>query len=148
MKYLSSGRRRIYISELFASVLVNILLIFGAVICVLPVLHILAVSFSANGPANANLVGLWPIQFNIRAYSEVARDTKMVTALVQSFRRILLGVPVNMLLTILCAYPLSHYKKEFPLFWGGCDALKSEAAKVVWTDLPKHIVIYTENCAK
>ena len=101
--------------EFFGSLVINAILISGAVICVLPVLHILAVSFSENGPANANLVGLWPIGFNFRAYSEVARDSRMLMALIESIKRLLLGVPVNMLLTILCAYPLSHYKEEFPL---------------------------------
>jgi putative aldouronate transport system permease protein len=39
----------------------------------------------------------------------------MIASLIQSIKRILLGVPINMLLTILCAYPLSHNKQEFPL---------------------------------
>ena len=115
MSHGISRLKRIQIGEVFGSILINAVLICGAVICVLPVLHILAVSFSANGPANANLVGLWPVQFNLLAYKEVAKDSKMVAALIQSIRRILLGVPVNMLLTILCAYPLSYQKEEFPL---------------------------------
>lgn len=115
MSSLIFKQKRIYIAPLLGSILVNVVLIFGAVICFLPILHILAVSFSANGPANANLVGLYPVDFNLRAYDEVIKDSKMLTALIQSIKRILLGVPVNMLLTILCAYPLSHYKQEFPL---------------------------------
>ena len=115
MGYIVSGRKKIHSGEVLGSIIINAVLLSGAVICVLPVLHILAVSFSANGPANANLVGLWPIQFNLRAYKEVAIDSKMASALIQSIKRILLGVPVNMLLTILCAYPLSYYKEEFPL---------------------------------
>jgi putative aldouronate transport system permease protein len=99
----------------FGEILINTILISAAIICILPILHILAVSLSENGPANANLVGLLPIEPNFRAYSEVINDEKMIAALIESIKRILLGVPVNMLLTVLCAYPLSHNKQEFPL---------------------------------
>jgi putative aldouronate transport system permease protein len=102
-------------SAIFGEILINIILLSAAIICILPVLHIMAVSLSENGPASANLVGLLPIGFNLRAYSEAIGDQKMTVALIESIKRILLGVPLNMLLTILCAYPLSHTKKEFPL---------------------------------
>jgi putative aldouronate transport system permease protein len=101
--------------SLIGQIIVNTVLVFLALICILPILHILAVSFSENGPANANMVALWPIGFNLRAYREAVTDPKMLTALIQSIKRILLGVPVNMILTILCAYPLSYGKREFPL---------------------------------
>jgi putative aldouronate transport system permease protein len=110
------GYRKIKgIPAIMGELFINILLGFAAVICILPILHILAVSLSENGPANANLVGLLPIGFNLKAYSEAVNDQKMTAALVESVKRILLGVPLNMLLTVLCAYPLSHNKQEFPL---------------------------------
>jgi putative aldouronate transport system permease protein len=110
------GHRKIRgISAIFGEILINVILFSAAIICILPILHILAVSLSANGPANANLVGLLPVGFNLKAYSEAINDQKMIIALIESAKRILLGVPLNMLLTILCAYPLSHAKQEFPL---------------------------------
>jgi len=52
------------------------------------------------------------------------------------------GDPVAYVLT------MKDYKKEFPLFWKGCDAVISQFPTVKWTELPKHIVAYTEECAK
>jgi len=103
------------IGTVLAETIVNAILITGAITCVLPVLHLLAVSLSANGPANANAVGLIPIGFNINAYKEVFTDQKMINAILQSIKRVMLGVPVNMVLTVLCSYPLSVEKKNFPL---------------------------------
>ncbi len=93
----------------------NSVLISAAILCVLPIVHILAISFSENGPANANLVGFWPIGFNLKAYAEATVDKKMWTALNQTLLRTAVGVPINMVLTILCAYPLSHSKEKFPM---------------------------------
>ncbi|MFY9175863.1 MAG: carbohydrate ABC transporter permease [Caldicoprobacterales bacterium] len=99
----------------------NAILLIAAALSLLPILHIIAVSFSENAPANANLVGLIPIGFNLKAYAEAVTDSKMLVALVQTIKRTALGVPVNMILTILCAYPLSYHKKDFPMrtFYSG-----------------------------
>lgn len=93
----------------------NILLFIAAALCLLPILHLLAVSLSENGPANANLVGIWPVGFNLKSYKEAFSDTKMLMAMWQSVQRVLIGVPVNMVLTFLAAYPLSFDKHQFPL---------------------------------
>ena len=85
-----------------------------SICCLLPIVHILAVSLSGQGPANANLVGLVPVEPTFQAYAESLNDIKMLRALGQSVMRVAVGVPVNMLLTILCAYPLSFNRDEFP----------------------------------
>lgn len=99
----------------------NLMLLLAAVLCILPIMHLLAVSLSENGPANANLVGLWPVGFNLKSYQEALSDTKMLTAMGQSVKRVLLGVPINMVLTFLAAYPLSFDRHQFPLrgFYSG-----------------------------
>ena len=40
------------------------------------------------------------------------------------------------------------YKKEFKPFWTKCSAVTEKFVDVKWTDLPKHIVEYTETCGK
>ena len=103
-------------SKIFSTI-GNLLLLCAAVLCILPILHLLAVSLSSNGPANANLVGIVPIGFNLKSYEEVLRDEKMLIAMWQSIKRVAIGVPVNMILTLLAAYPLSLKKEHFPLRW-------------------------------
>lgn len=83
-------------------------------ICILPFIHITAVSFSEAGPANANLVGLVPIGFNIECYREALSDPKIIKPFFNSINRVVLGVTLNMMLTILVAYPLSKESNRFP----------------------------------
>lgn len=85
-----------------------------SVACLLPIIHIVAVSLSAKEPANANLVGVIPVGLTFQSYAESFHDMKLMRALMQSVYRVLLGVTVNMLLTICVAYPLSFFKEEFP----------------------------------
>ncbi|MDG0813784.1 carbohydrate ABC transporter permease [Cohnella rhizosphaerae] len=95
--------------------LLNIAFVIGvAVVCVLPLVHLMAVSLSEKGAANANLVGLWPVGFNFSAYREALANEKFYDAFVVTIKRLLLGTSVNMLLTFLMAYPLSKEERAFP----------------------------------
>ncbi|WP_020618721.1 carbohydrate ABC transporter permease [Paenibacillus daejeonensis] len=94
---------------------VNLLFVIGvAVLCVLPLIHLMAVSLSEKGAANANLVGLWPVGFNLSAYKEALANEKFYDAFLVTLRRLLLGTTVNMILTFLMAYPLSKEERAFP----------------------------------
>lgn len=84
------------------------------VLCVLPFIHILAISLSAPGPANANEVGLLPVGFNFKSYAYAIQDKVLVNSFITSVERVLAGVTINMLMTILVAYPLSREAKRFP----------------------------------
>lgn len=88
--------------------LVNgIFLTLSVLVCVLPFVHILAVSFSSSRAATSGIVTLWPVEFNLYAYEFVLKRDDFWRAMLVSIERIALAVPVNMLLTILVAYPLS-----------------------------------------
>lgn len=89
-------------------------LVLLSVLCVLPFIHLLAVSLSAEGPSAANEVGLWPVGFNWDAYRTSFRDANILRALLVSAERVALGVTLNMLITILVAFPLSREAKQFP----------------------------------
>jgi putative aldouronate transport system permease protein len=91
-----------------------IILLSIAILCVLPFIHMVAISFSDKGPAAANIVGLWPIGFNLDAYKEALSDKRILGSLSVSFQRVILGVIVNMALTIITAFPLSKEPDKFP----------------------------------
>lgn len=95
------------------SVFNYILLGFICLSCVLPLIHILAVSFSASAPANSNLVGLWPIGFNFDAYSKTLNNDNFHNALLMGVERTLLGTAVGMGLMLLAAYALSKDGRGF-----------------------------------
>jgi len=90
------------------------IVIFWSFLCIAPFIHMLAVSLSSISAANANEVGLWPIGFNIDAYTQAFSENQILSSLKQSFLRVIAGVSVQMLFTILAAYPLSKEKEEFP----------------------------------
>lgn len=81
--------------------------------CLFPILHVLAVSFSSSEAAAAGSVGLWPVGFTTASYEFVLRQGAFFAALSVTLQRVGLGVLLNMLLTILVAYPLSKDVKAF-----------------------------------
>ena len=84
-----------------------------ALICIVLFLHILALSLSNNDATISNEVGLIPVGFTASAYKTLLRNTMFWRSFLRSVLRVLLGLVVNMLLVILCAYPLSKYSEKF-----------------------------------
>lgn len=84
-----------------------------AVTCIIPIVHVLAVSFSGKEAAGANLVGLWPIDFTVDAYAETIDNPNFLNSLQTSFLRTILGTVLSMILTVMIAYPLSKDDIEF-----------------------------------
>ncbi len=82
-------------------------------LCAFPIVHTLALSFSSASAASAGLVTLWPVAFTTQAYRFVLENPAFIRSFGVSTMRVLVGVPVNMILTILVAYPLSRSKEEF-----------------------------------
>ncbi|MDF2668097.1 MAG: transporter permease [Paenibacillus sp.] len=78
-----------------------------AFLCVLPLIHTLAVSFSGRAPANANLVGLIPIDFTLDAYKKTLSNQNFLNSLWISVQRTVLGTAIAMIVIFLAAYPLS-----------------------------------------
>jgi len=90
-----------------------VILVSLSLLCILPFIHILAVSLSGNGPTQANEVGLWPVEFTTRPYEHVLSTGQFTRAFGVSVRRVLLGVAVQLILIILLAYPLSKEARNF-----------------------------------
>ena len=67
-----------------------------AAVCFIPLLHILAVSFSTGAAAVANLVGLWPVGFNTKAYEFVATRVEFLRSVGVSFLRLGAALPIYM----------------------------------------------------
>jgi len=88
------------------------ILISMSLICVLPFINMLAVSFSGSAAVTAGRVGFWPVDFTTKAYEFALANGKFFQALLVSLERVLLGVSVNIVLMILTAYPLSKTKER------------------------------------
>lgn len=84
-----------------------------SILCIMPLIHVLAVSFSSSAAATGGLVKLWPVQFTTSAYKYAMQKPEFVAALYVSLKRLVLGTSISMFLTVLTAYPLSKEKHKF-----------------------------------
>ncbi|QUO31545.1 carbohydrate ABC transporter permease [Faecalicatena sp. Marseille-Q4148] len=87
-------------------------LVLVSLTCVLPFVHLLAVSFSGSAAVNAGKVGLWPVDFTLSAYEYALQGGKFVRSLLISVERVVLGVGLNLVLMVITAYPLSKTSKK------------------------------------
>ena len=86
-----------------------------SLLCILPMIHVFAISLSANIEVEAGAVTLWPVGFNLEAYQFVLNKPEFLRSLGITVQRALIGITLNMIVTILLAYPLSKEVKAFPL---------------------------------
>jgi len=89
-----------------------LLLVLGLT-CLLPLIHIFAISLSSSSAVTRGDVSLLPVEFTTKAYEYVISRVEFWTASLVSVKRVVLGIIVNMTLTVLCAYPLSKEKDAF-----------------------------------
>lgn len=90
------------------------LLFLLALVCVLPFIHIVAVSFSSSAEATAGFVSLWPKQFTLSSYNYAFRNAEFIAAFFVSIKRVVLGVSLDMFILVLTAYPLSKSDRQMP----------------------------------
>ena len=77
------------------------------VTCVLPFVHLLAVSFSSSSAVAAGRVGFLPVEFTTASYEYVISGGRFLRAMAISLERVFWGTLLNLLLMVLTAYPLS-----------------------------------------
>ena len=82
-------------------------------ICLLPLLNILALSFSSSDAAAANIVGFVPVKFTTAAYEKILEDRQFWRSFGISVVRVALQLVLNLVLLVLMAYPLSKTEREF-----------------------------------
>jgi putative aldouronate transport system permease protein len=108
MRYKEHWSRHLFV------VVNGFLLLLLAALCLFPLVHVLALSFSAAPAAAAGKVALWPVDFTTAAYDFALSRPAFRDSIVVSVQRVILGVTINMILTVLVAYPLSRETSAFP----------------------------------
>lgn len=97
-------------------VLVAIILIF-VLTCVLPILNVIAISFSSKSAILRGDVSFWPVEFETKAYEILFADKTMIDCLFYTVKLTVIYTALAMVLTILMAYPLTkqrlHGRKFF-----------------------------------
>jgi putative aldouronate transport system permease protein len=80
--------------------------------CLLPVIHIFAVSLSDSASASANLVMFVPKGFNLKSYREVLHSQFFLSSAGIAIARTIIGTSINVIVMLLTAYPFSYDEKE------------------------------------
>lgn len=92
-------------------IVVYILMFAIFLIVLLPLIYVLAASFSSPASVVRGDVWLWPVNPSLRGYQAVFKNPKIGIGFYNSFFYLIAGTAVNLVMTILCAYPLT--RKEF-----------------------------------
>ena len=105
MQYKTRANRIFHFVNIFILAVVSLL-------CVLPFINLLAISFSDSAAVAAGAVGFTPVDFTLSAYEYALKGGKFIRALFISFERVFLGVGLNLILMVLTAYPLSKTRNK------------------------------------
>jgi putative aldouronate transport system permease protein len=88
--------------------LIILFLAMAALVCVLPLVHELAMATSSNDAVLARRVGFLPVEPTINSFHEVFKDASVLRSLIFSVYLTVVFTVVAMALTIACAYPLTR----------------------------------------
>lgn len=93
------------------SVVNGLFLLFCFVIVLLPLLNVIAQSLSSPSEVIAGRVTLWPKKPTLIAYQDIFRSKLLIYGYGNSIKYTVLGTIINVVVTVMCAYPLS--RKDF-----------------------------------
>ena len=110
-------------------VFVYFFMFFVLVVTLMPILHVVAMSFSSSGAINRGDVGIIPVEPTIIAYDMVISAGSVPRAFVNSVYYTALGTVINLVMTIIMAYPLS--KKDLPFNVSMCPLPVMSWAKII-----------------
>jgi putative aldouronate transport system permease protein len=85
----------------------NIFMILLALICLVPLLHVLALSLSSSAAIMSNEVTFWPIGLNFNSYSKALDNPVFFPAVWLSVQRTALSLVLSLIVNCLAAYTLS-----------------------------------------
>ena len=91
-----------------------------ALLCILPLLTILAMSFSSATAVAAGKVTLWPVEFTTMAYQYVIEKKEFWTSLLKSVERVLIGVPLSMIRFTFCYFHIFQLSLTLLLIRPSC----------------------------
>jgi len=98
---LSKGDRTYY-------AIVNGIMTFLLIIVAYPLIYIISASFSSPSSVASGRVVLWPVDFGLEGYKAVFRNKDIVGGYLNTFFYTFAGTALNIIMTMIGAYPLSR----------------------------------------
>lgn len=90
------------------NITVEVLMGLYALITLLPLIHVLANSFSEPMQVYKGVVGLWPVNWSVEAYAKVLSDQKILRGYGNTLLYTFIGTIIQLVLQFMGAYPLSR----------------------------------------
>ncbi|HBS10546.1 MAG TPA: sugar ABC transporter permease [Firmicutes bacterium] len=92
-------------------VVITVIMLGIALLFLIPLINVLACSFSSPDEVVAGNVGLLPVSFTFDGYKEIFKEESLMKGFLNSLFYTFLGTIIQVSLQMLCAYPLS--RKDF-----------------------------------
>ncbi len=86
----------------------SIFFILVSIIAIIPILRVISISFSSRDAIVRGEVFVWPVGFNTDAYSKALKTGNFLGTMGYSVLLMLEAAAINMVMTILLAFPLSR----------------------------------------
>ncbi len=102
------------------SFMVYVLLTFVLIIIAFPLIYLVSASFSSPQAVISGRVWLLPVDFTIKGYEAIFKDSSIIRGFLNSLYITVVGTGINIMMTVMMAYPISRKKfygrKAFTMF--------------------------------
>jgi ABC-type glycerol-3-phosphate transport system permease component len=89
-------------------IVVTLMLLVALAVVLLPLIYIVASSFSSPAAVNAGRVSFWPVDFSLEAYRSALSNSEVLRGYYNSLIYAVAGTMISVTLTVAIAYPLSR----------------------------------------
>lgn len=117
MKSKSNVIRDRSASSVSLDVAANAFCVFVLIITLYPVLHLMALSFSSEKMIWRNSITIFPQEFTISSYKAIWLAGTVPRGMLNSLIYTAIGTTINMVFTVLMAYPMSKKRLPFQRFF-------------------------------
>lgn len=107
---LSTGDRVFYF-------LVNLFALFMFVVVLYPLIYVVSSSFSSPDAVLSGKVVFLPVEFSLEGYKTVFGYQDVLTGYMNTILYTVLGTTINVIMTLICAYPLARKTLPFRNFF-------------------------------
>ncbi|MDF2871878.1 MAG: sugar transporter permease protein [Anaerocolumna sp.] len=96
----------------------TVFLVTVALLCLLPLVNLFAISLSGKSAANSGIVTFWPVDFTGLAYVKTFNNSNFIRSIMISFLRTFVGTFLSMFVITTAGYALSkEFRGRTALMW-------------------------------
>ncbi|WOO37955.1 carbohydrate ABC transporter permease [Anaerocolumna sp. AGMB13020] len=96
----------------------TVFLVTVALLCLLPLVNLFAISLSGKSAANSGIVTFWPVDFTGLAYVKTFNNSNFIRSIMISFLRTFVGTFLSMFVITTAGYALSKdFRGRTALMW-------------------------------